>query len=183
MDLTLTISCLYSPWQRAGKTKIIPDFRKGNFFLLCSIFCVKKGKLWKVIFKHFFSHRLEVSDNLFRVNRSHWCLKGQLLSFDLQETECVCTLEGWNQSCSSVKPEQWSFSWPWPVPGFLGRAAVQEVLPWLWGTRGGSWCLCGTMEVLEKGQVGLPRGRVSLLQLLNPGFISNWYQRNRQKHY
>lgn len=52
VDLTLTISSLYSPGQRAMKIKIITNFRKGNF-LLCSIVCQKKRKLWKVIFRKF----------------------------------------------------------------------------------------------------------------------------------
>lgn len=109
VDLTWTISSLYSPGQRTMKIKIITNFRKGNF-LLCSIVCQKKRKLWKVIFENFFYHIVEVSDSLFRVNRCKWCLKGQLLSFDLWETECVCTLEGWNRNCWSVRPGQWSFS-------------------------------------------------------------------------
>lgn len=50
--------------------------------------------------------------------------------------------------------------------------------------RGGSCCLCVTMEALGKGgHAGLPHGQVLFLWMLNPGFVFNWAQGNRQKYY
>lgn len=103
--------------------------------------------------------------------------------FDLWETECACTLEGWNESCWSVKPGQRSFCRPECLicPRFYGKGSCAEVLPRLWGTWGGSWSLCETMEVLGKGHVAFPHGWDLFLQTLSPGFISDWAQRNQQK--